>query len=236
MTRSPFGELPPDDDPGPLAGPEDGHWPGTQTWGGRGRLSVLVVLGVLAAVLVVVLALTFLSDDDPVAGTAAVGPSPVPTDVGLQPTTSTTAGGVRYEVGIGSFVPSTRGVTSPDSHLLAAPIVVRNPGSTPVPNPLAPRTQVFQVGVRPLAVAATGGAICQNTSPAAPPGQYRGLGDECVVFARATTTGGPAQPTIAPGGEARGTLLSLPVPDAVTDTAPSVWVAVAPGAWERLER
>lgn len=231
MTRSPFGELPsPDDDP------DDAHWPGTQTWGGRGRVSVVVVLGVLAAVLVVVLALTFLSDDDPAAGTAAVGPSPVPTDTGLQPTTSMTAGGVRYEVGIGAFAASTRGVTSANSHLLAAPIVVRNPGPSPVPNPLSPRTQVFQLGVRPLAVAATGGAICQNTSPAAPPGQYRGLGDECVVFARATTTGGPAQPTIAPGSEFRGTLLSLPVPDAVTDTAPSVWVAVAPGAWERLAR
>ncbi|MDL5159587.1 hypothetical protein [Actinomycetospora termitidis] len=229
MARSPFGELPAPDD--------DGSWAGEPTtWGGRGRMSVVVVLGVLAAVLVVVLALTFLTDSDARSGTAAVGaPPPVPAaDVAAG--TPVQLGGYGYEVGVGPFVASTRGAPA-GSHLLLATLVVRNSSGAPAPNPL--RSLRVQVGLAALPESVTTGpsaVLCQNRPAVSPlgagPASYPGLAPgSCVLEAR-TSGAGPAM--LAPDEEARGMLLSTPVPDAVTDTAASVWTETTPGTWQRV--
>lgn len=236
MTRSPFGELPGSDRPDE----ESGYWPGERTtWGGRGRTPVFVVLGVLAAVLVVVLALTFLSDSDAGSSSAAVG-SPAPpvlASEGVTPGTPVQLGSYSYTLGVGPFVASTRGSTA-GSHLLLAPLVVRNTSGAPAPNPLT--TLRVQIGLASLPASVTTGpsaVLCQNRPAVSPlgsgPATYPGLAaGACVLEARTSGSGGAAM--LAPDEEARGTLLSTPVPDAVTDTAASVWTETTPGAWQRV--
>ncbi|WP_018332115.1 hypothetical protein [Actinomycetospora chiangmaiensis] len=239
MPRTPFGELPESDHP-PSDDPDDGYWPGERTtWGGRGRVPVFVVLGVLAAVLVVVLALTFLSDSDAGSGAAAVGgpPPPVLASEGVTPGTPVQLGGYSYTVGVGPFVASARGSTA-GSHLLLAPLVVRNTSGAPAPNPVA--SLRVQVGLASLPASVTTGpsaVLCQNRPAVSPlgsgPASYPGLpAGACVLEARTSVSGGSAM--LAPDEEAGGTLLSTPVPDAVTDSAASVWTETTPGTWQRV--
>ncbi|GAA4853178.1 hypothetical protein GCM10023201_53240 [Actinomycetospora corticicola] len=236
MARSPFGELPESD----RADDGSGYWPGERTtWGGRGRMPVFVVLGVLAAVLVVVLALTFLSDSDAGSGSASVGspPPPVLASEGVTPGTPVQLGGYSYTLGVGPFAASTRGSTA-GSHLLLAPLVVRNTSGAPAPNPLA--SLRVQIGLASLPASVTTGpsaVLCQNRPAVSPlssgPATYPGLPDgACVLEARTSASGSAAM--LAPDEEARGTLLSTPVPDAVTDTTASVWTETRPGAWQRV--
>ncbi|MEJ2866522.1 hypothetical protein WCD74_02010 [Actinomycetospora sp. OC33-EN08] len=234
MARPPFGELP---DPDDSDDPDDGYWPGQRTtWGGRGRTSVVVVVGALAAVLVVVLALTFLSDSDAGSGTAAVGNPPPVLAESVAPGTPVQLGGWSYEIGVGPFAPSTRGSTA-GSHLLLAPIVVRNTAGAPAPNPLA--SLRVQIGLRSLPESVTTGpsaVLCQNRPAVSPlgagPASYPGLpAGACTLEARISGAGGAM---LEPGAEVRGTLLSTPVPDAVTDTAPSVWTETRPGVWQQV--
>jgi hypothetical protein len=216
-------------------------WPADGPWGGGGRTSVLLVLGGLVLVVVVVLAVTFSSDwggGDSGSGSAAVGspPPPVLASEGLQPGTPVVLGGAPYEVGVGAFTPSTRAAPS-GSHLLLAPLVVRNAGSGPAPNPLAGSAGlIVAVGLRglpPSVLTGPSALLCRNTSPTSPLASsspvFRGLAPgSCVLDGRAAPSGAAA-PTLGPGEEARGILLSSPVPDVVTGTAPSVWVATTPG-------
>ncbi|GLZ51549.1 hypothetical protein [Actinomycetospora sp. NBRC 106378] len=234
MARSPFGELPESDLP------DDGYWPGERTtWGGRGRVPVFVVLGVLAAVLVVVLALTFLSDSDAGSGTAAVGgpPPPVLASEGVTPGTPVQLGGYSYTLGVGPFAASARGSTA-GSHLLLAPLVVRNTSGAPAPNPLTSlRVQVALAALPASVTTGPSAVLCQNRPAVSPlgsgPASYPGLpADACVLEARTSGAGGAAM--LAPDEEARGTLLSSPVPDAVTDTSASVWTERTPGVWQRI--
>ncbi|WP_433802792.1 hypothetical protein [Actinomycetospora sp. CA-084318] len=235
MARSPFGELPESD----RHDGEAGYWPGDRTaWGGRGRVPVLVVLGVFAAVLVVVLALTFLSDSDTGSGAAAVGgpPPPVLAGEGVTPGTPVRLGGYSFAVGVGPFAASARGSTA-GSHLLLAPLVVRNTSGAPAPNPLASlRVRVSLASLPESVTTGPSAVLCANRPAVSPLGSpaasYPGLpASACVLEAR-TSGGGVA--TLAPDEEARGTLLSTPVPDAVTDTAASVWTETTPGTWQRV--
>lgn len=224
-------------------------WPADGPWGGRGRSSVLLVVGGLVVVVVVVLAVTLwggLSGSDSGAGSAAVGgpPAAVPPSAGLAPTTRLLVDGVPYDVGVGPFTPSTRAAPG-GSHLLLASLVVRNGGSSPVANPLSDAAGLLvAVGLHGVPASVRSGPsalLCRNapaTSPlATPPPSFPGLGpDECVLDGR-TAPSGAAAPTLGPGEEARGLLLSSPVPDVVTDPAPSVWVrttAEVPARYERV--
>jgi hypothetical protein len=216
-------------------------WPADGPWGGRGRSSVLLVVGGLVVVVVVVFAVTLwggLSGSDPGSGSAAVGgpPAAVPASAGLEPTTRVLVDGVPYDVGAGPFTPSTRAAPS-GSHLLLASLVVRNGGSAPVPNPLSGSAGLLvAVGLHAVPASVRSGPsalLCRNapaTSPLAPPPPaFPGLApDDCVLDGR-TAPSGAAAPTLGPGEEARGLLLSAPVPDAVTDPAPSVWVRTTAG-------
>ena len=117
------GQLPEGTDPDEVP-----WWPADGPWGGRGRTSVLLVVGGLVVVaLVVILAVTFLTGDESGSGSAAVAgpPAPVLASEGLQPTTRVMVGGAPYDVGVGAFTPSARAAPT-GSHLLLAPIVVRN--------------------------------------------------------------------------------------------------------------
>jgi hypothetical protein len=223
-------------------------WPADGPWGGGGRTSVLLVLGGLLVVVVVVLVVTFAGDwagGDSDSGSTAVGspPPPVLASEGVPPGTRLTVGGVPYEVGVGAFTPSTRAAPS-GSHLLLAPLVVRNAGSGPAPNPLAGSAGLLvAVGLRglpPSVLIGPSALLCRNapaTSPLAPSSPvFRGLEPgSCVLDGRAAPSG-VAAPSLAPGEEARGILLSSPVPDVVTDAAPSVWVATTPGPPAQYDR
>jgi hypothetical protein len=234
------GQLPEGTDPDEVP-----WWPADGPWGGRGRTSVLLVLGGLVVVVVVVLAVTFLTGSESDSGSAAVGgpPPPVLASEGLQPGTRVMLGGAPYDVGVGAFTPSTRAAPS-GSHLLLAPLVVRNAGPGPVANPLAGSAGLLvAVGLSSLPPSVLSGPsalLCRNTpatSPHASPSPvFRGLEPgSCVLDGRAAPSGAAA-PTLAPGDEARGILLSSPVPDVVTDVAPSVWVSTEPGPPAQYER
>ncbi len=240
---SPPGRL-----PGGSEEDEAPWWPADGPWGGRGRTSVLLVVGGLAVVVAVVLAVTLLGDlagSDSGSGSAAVGgpPPPVLASEGLQPTTRVLLGGVPYDVGVGAFTPSTRAAPS-GSHLLLASLVVRNAGSGAAPNPLSGSSGLLvAVGLRSVPTSVLTGPsalLCRNspaTSPLAPPSPvFPGLeAGACVLDGRAAPSG-TATPSLAPGDEARGILLSSPVPDVVGDAAPSVWVQTTPGPPARYER
>jgi hypothetical protein len=233
---SPRGQLPEGSDPDEVP-----WWPADGPWGGRGRTSALLVVGGLVVVVALVLAVTLLGGvfgSDAGSGSAAVGspPPPVLAGEGLAPGTRAIVGGVPYDVGVGPFTPSTRAAPS-GSHLLLAPLVVRNAGSAPVPNPLAGAAGLLvAVGLHSVPASVLAGPsalLCRNAPPSSPlaasspafPGLEPGV---CVLDGRAAPSGTVA-PTLAPGDEARGILLSSPVPDVVTDPAPSVWVQTAPG-------
>ncbi|MDT7742981.1 MAG: hypothetical protein QOE59_2059 [Actinomycetota bacterium] len=243
MPKAPRGQLPGGADPD-----EAPWWPADGPWGGRGRTSVLLVVGGLAVVVALVLAVTLvggLFGSDAGSGSAAVGspPPPVLGGEGLQPSTRTLVGGVPYDVGVGPFTPSTRAAPT-GSHLLLAPVVVRNAGSTPVPNPLSGAAGVLvAVGLRSVPASVLSGPsalLCRNrpaSSPlAAPAPEFPDLEPGACVLDGRTAPSGAAAPTLAPGEEARGILLSSPVPDVVTDPAPSVWVQTAPGPPARYDR
>ncbi|MCD2187956.1 hypothetical protein [Actinomycetospora soli] len=236
MARSPFGELPESDrhDAG------SGYWPGDRTaWGGRGRVPVLVVLGVFGAVLVVVLALTFLSDSDAGSGAAAVGgpPPPVLASEGVAPGTPVQLGGYSFALGVGPFAASARGSTA-GSHLLLAPLIVRNTSGAPAPNPLASlRVRVALASLPESVTTGPSAVLCANRPAVSPLGSgsasYPGLpAGACVLEARTSGSGGIT--TLGPEEQARGTVLSTPVPDAVTDTSASVWTETTPGTWQRI--
>jgi hypothetical protein len=229
------GQLP-EGDPG-----EAPWWPADGPWGGRGRSSVLLVVGGLVVVVVVVLAVTLwggLSGDDSGAGSAAVGgpPAALPPSEGSVPTTRVVVDGVPYDVGVGPFTPSTRAAPN-GSHLLLASLVVRNGGSAPVADPLSgPAGLLVAVGLHAVPGSVLRGPsalLCRNTpatSPlATPPPTFPGLDPGACVLDGRTAPSGAAAPTLGPGEEARGLLLSSPVPDVVTDPAPSVWVQTAAG-------
>ncbi len=237
------GELPggvdPDDPP---------WWPADGPWGGRGRTSVLLVVGGLVVLVALVLVVTLVGGvfgSDAGSGSAAVGapPPPVLASEGLQPGTRTLVGGVPYDVGVGAFTPSTRAAPS-GSHLLLAPLVVRNAGSAPVPNPLSGAAGVLvAVGLHspPASVLSGPSALlCRNAAAAsplaAPAPVFPGLEPGACVLDGRTAPSGATAPTLAPGEEARGILLSSPVPDVVTDPAPSVWVETTPGPPARYDR
>ena len=233
------GGVDPDDPP---------WWPADGPWGGRGRRSVLLVVGGLAVVVALVLVVTLvggLFGSDAGSGSAVVGspPPPVLASEGLQPGTRTLVGGVPYDVGVGPFTPSTRAAPS-GSHLLLASLVVRNAGSAPVPNPLSGAAGVLvAVGLRAVPASVLSGPsalLCRNgatTSPlAAPPPVFPGLEPGACVLDGRTAPSGATAPTLAPGEEARGILLSSPVPDVVTDPAPSVWVQTTAGPPARYDR
>jgi hypothetical protein len=236
------GQLPGGDDPD-----EAPWWPADGPWGGHGRRSVLLVVGGIVVVLAVVLVVTLLSglggtgSDE---GQVAAGPPPpVLASTGLQPTTPVVVNGVPYDVGVGPFAPSARAATA-GSHLLLAPLVVRNTGSSDVPNPLAsPTGLLVAVGLRGLPPAVLSGPsalLCRNAAPESPlapaspvfPGLEPGA---CVLDGRAAPSGAAA-PSLGPGEQAQGILLSSPVPDVVTTTTPSVWVATTPGPPPRYAR
>jgi hypothetical protein len=92
------------------------------------------------------------------------------------------------------------------------------------------------VGLRslpPSVMAGPSALLCANPPPTSPLAQtspvFQGLEPgSCVLSSRAAPSGAAA-PTLGPGEEAQGILLSTPVPDVVTDTTPSVWVATTPG-------
>jgi hypothetical protein len=237
------GQLPggadPDDPP---------WWPADGPWGGRGRTSVLLVVGGLVVVVALVLVVTLVGGvfgSDAGSGSAAVGgpPPPVLASGGVAPGTRTSVGGAPYDVGVGPFTPSTRAAPS-GSHLLLAPLVVRNAGSVPVPNPLSGAAGVLvAVGLRPVPASVLSGPsalLCRNrpaSSPlAAPSPEFPGLEPGACVLDGRTAPSGAAAPTLAPGEVARGILLSSPVPDVVTDPAPSVWVQTTPGPPARYDR
>jgi hypothetical protein len=237
------GQLPggadPDDPP---------WWPADGPWGGRGRTSVLLVVGGLVVVVALVLVVTLVGGvfgSDAGSGSAAVGgpPPPVLASGGVAPGTRTSVGGAPYDVGVGPFTPSTRAAPS-GSHLLLAPLVVRNAGSVPVPNPLSGAAGVLvAVGLRPVPASVLSGPsalLCRNrpaSSPlAAPSPEFPGLEPGACVLDGRTAASGAAAPTLAPGEVARGILLSSPVPDVVTDPAPSVWVQTTPGPPARYDR
>lgn len=220
-------------------------WPADGPWGGRGRTSMLLVLAALGVLVVVVLAVTLLTGDDSDSGAAAVSgpPPPVLATQGLEPATRLAIGGTPYDVGVGALAPSRRGAPA-GSHLLLAPLVLRNTGSAPVANPLAGSSGVrVAVGLRslpPSVLTGPSALLCLNARPtsplAAPSPVFGGLEPgSCVLEARAAPTGA-AGPSLAPGEQARGVLLSSPVPDVATDAAPSVWVQTTPGSPARYER
>jgi hypothetical protein len=232
---SPRGELP-GGDPG-----EAPWWPADGPWGGRGRRSVLLVVGGIVAVVVVVLAVTLLSSlsgGDSGSGTAAVGgpPAALPTGDAAPPTTRVVVDGVPYDVGVGAFTPSARAAPE-GSHLLLASLVVRNAGSAPVANPLSGAAGLLVAvglhGVPASVLTGPSALLCRNAPPTSPlasaapafPGLESG---SCVLDGR-TTPSGAAPATLGAGEEARGLLLSSPVPDVVTDPAPSVWVQTSAG-------
>ncbi len=223
-------------------------WPADGPWGGRGRTSVLLVVGGLVVVLAVVLAVTLLgglSGGDSGVGSAAVGgpPAPMPASQGLAPTTRVLVDGTPYDVGVGAFTPSTRAAPG-GSHLLLAPLVVRNAGAGPVPNPLSESAGLLvAVGlhaVPPSVLSGPSALLCRNApppSPLAPPSPvFRGLDPGACVLDGRTAPTGATVPTLAPGEQAQGILLSSPVPDVVTDPAPSVWVATTPGPPAQYDR
>ncbi len=237
------GQLPEGTDPD-----EAPWWPADGPWGGRGRTSVLLVVGGLVVVVAVVLAVTLLSGlfgSDSGSGSAAVGgpPAPVLASDGLQPTSRVLVGGVPYDVGVGAFTPSTRAAPS-GSHLLLAPLVVRNTGAGPVPNPLSGSAGLLvAVGLRsvpPSVLSGPSALLCRNSPPtsplASPSPVFPGLDPTACVLDGRTAPSGAASPTLAPGDEAHGVLLSSPVPDVVTDAAPSVWVQTTPGPPPRYDR
>ena len=240
---STHGQLPGGADPN-----DPPWWPADGPWGRRGRRSVLLVVGGLLVVVALVLAVTLLGGvfgSDPGSGSAAVAgpPPPVLADEGLTPSTRMLVGGVPYDVGVGPFTPSTRAAPT-GSHLLLAPLVVRNAGSAPVPNPLSGAAGVLvAVGLHapPASVLSGPSALlCRNraaTSPLAPPSPvFPGLEPGACVLDGRTAPSGAVTATLAPGEEARGILLSSPVPDVVTDAAPSVWVQTTPGPPARYDR
>ena len=239
---SPRGELP-RGDPG-----EAPWWPADGPWGGRGRRSVLLVVGGIVVLVVVVLAVTLissLSGSDSGSDTAAVGgpPAALPAGDAQPPTTRLLVAGVPYDVGVGAFTPSARAAPE-GSHLLLASLVVRNAGSGPVANPLSGAAGLLVAvglhGVPASVLTGPSALLCRNAPPTSPlaaaapvfPGLEPGA---CVLDGR-TTPSGAAAPTLAPGDEARGLLLSSPVPDVVTDPAPSVWVQTTAGPPARYER
>ncbi len=235
------GQLPEGTDPDEVP-----WWPADGPWGGRGRTSVLLVVGGLVVVaLVVILAVTFLTGDESGSGSAAVAgpPAPVLASEGLQPTTRVMVGGAPYDVGVGAFTPSARAAPT-GSHLLLAPIVVRNGGPGPVANPLAGSAGLLvAVGLHSLPPSVLSGPsalLCRNAPPDSPLASaspvFRGLEPgSCVLDGRAAPSGAAA-PTLAPGDQAQGVLLSSPVPDLVTDATPSVWVATTPGPPTQYDR
>jgi hypothetical protein len=236
------GQLPGGTDPD-----EAPWWPADGPWGGRGRTSVLLVVGGLVVVVALVLVVTLVGGvfgSDAGSGSAAVGGPPPPVLAeGVAPGTRTSVGGAPYDVGVGAFTPSTRAAPV-GSHLLLAPLVVRNAGSAPVPNPLSGAAGVLvALGLRPVPASVLSGPsalLCRNrpaSSPlAAPSPVFPGLEPDACVLDGRTAPSGAAAPTLAPGEAARGILLSSPVPDVVTDPAPSVWVQTTPGPPARYDR
>jgi hypothetical protein len=232
--------------PGGVDPDEAPWWPADGPWGGRGRTSVLLVVGGLVVVVALVLVVTLvggLFGSDAGSGSAAVRspPPPVLASEDLQPTTRTLVGGVPYDVGVGPFTPSTRAAPA-GSHLLLAPLVVRNAGTAPVPDPLSGAAGVLvAVGLRAVPASVLSGPsalLCRNrpaSSPlAAPAPEFPGLEPGACVLDGRTAPSGVAVPTLAPGEEARGILLSSPVPDVVTDPAPSAWVQTTPTRYDRV--
>ena len=240
---SPRDQLPggadPDDPP---------WWPADGPWGGRGRTSVLLVLGGLVVVVALVLVATLVGGLFQLGRRVGLGrrrgpASPVLASEGLQPASRTLLGGVPYDVGVGPFTPSTRAAPS-GSHLLLAPVVVRNAGSGPVVNPLSGAAGVLvAVGLHAVpewALSGPSALLCRNrpasSALAAAGTRFPGLESGACVLDGRTAPSGAAASTLAPGKEARGILLSSPVPDVVTDPAPSVWVQTTAGPPARYER
>jgi hypothetical protein len=239
---NPRGELP-EGEPG-----EAPWWPADGPWGGRGRKSVLLVVGGVVVVVAVVLAVTLLgslSGSDPGSGSAAVGgpPEALPTGDGPTPAARVLVDGAPYDVGVGAFTPSARAAPA-GSHLLLASVVVRNAGPAPVTNPLSGAAGLLvAVGLHQVPASVLTGPsalLCRNAPPTSPLASaapvFPGLDPGACVLDGRTTPTGAAAPTLAAGDEARGLLLSSPVPDVVTDPAPSVWVQTTAGPPARYDR